>query len=486
MSTLAKNTFYLTFASIAQKVIAFVYFAQIARYFDVEGTGPYFLSLAMVTVIMVFDDLGLTSVLIREVAKERDQAVLWSRTVIGIKLITMPLTVIAAFVVPGLLGYSDQIVQLVRIAVVIMLADTLSLSFYGILRGMQNLRYEAIGVFIGQMATATIGFILMATGHATLPLLILALATGSVWNVAFSAHFIRVKLGWKAFVPTWRLGMKPLKIAFAFFLAAAFVKVYSYVDSFILGRVIGDDAVGIYAVAYKLTYAFQFLPLAFIGALYPTMSAQAGDPEKLRKTLLDAFWYMALLAGPIVLGIFSIAPELIDAFYGPSFADAVVPLMILIFVLIPIFLDFPIGSLLNATDRQMTKTIIGGFTMLINVVANVVLIPMYGVSGAAIAGLISFTFLFVIDWVFAKDSVRISVMDIGKTTGRIFASAVVMALVVMLIKPYVHFTLAVPVGAIVYVACLIASGAVNRSHWDHVKRLLFKKVVYAEDSVANG
>lgn len=486
MSKLAKNTLYLTLASIAQKVIAFVYFAIIARYFGVEDTGGYFLALAIVTVVMVLDDLGLTSVIIREVAKKTSDAVLWSRTVIGVKVVTMPVTVVIAFLVPDLLGYDAQVSQLVRIAVVVMLADTLSLSFYGILRGLQNLKYESIGVFVGQLLTASIGFTLMATGEATLPLLIIALATGSTWNVLFSAYFVQKNLGWKAFVPTWQLGWKPLKIAFAFFLAAVFVKVYSYVDSIILSLQMGKEAVGIYAVAYKLTYAFQFLPLAFIGALYPTMSAQSHEPEKLKKTLLNAFWYMALLVGPIVFGIWSLAPEIVTAFYGADFTNAIIPLQILIFVLIPIFLDFPMGSLLNATNNQAIKTAIGGVTMVINVIANLLLIPVLAVSGAAVAAIISFTFMLIADWFFIKRAVKINLIELFGQVGRIFVVSAVMALVVFLVKPFVHFVLAIPLGAVIYVAGLFVTGALNKKHLATARALMKRRdAAYVENPPTN-
>ncbi|MFH1712394.1 MAG: oligosaccharide flippase family protein, partial [Patescibacteria group bacterium] len=259
---LAKNTLYLTLASVGQKVIAFIYFTIIARFLGAEDTGAYFLSLAIVTVIAVLDDVGITSIVIREIAKKTDDALVWARTVVGIKLVTIPVTVAVAFFVPVWFGYDQVVVNLVRIAVVVMLADTISLSYYGVLRGQQNLRFESIGIFLGQCFTATFGIIMMASGHATLTILVIALMIGSLWNMGFSVVQVIRRLGWTAIIPTWTLGWKPFKMAFAFFLAAVFVKVYSYVDSLILGKIIGNEAVGIYSVAYKLTYSFQFLPLA--------------------------------------------------------------------------------------------------------------------------------------------------------------------------------------------------------------------------------
>ena len=474
-SGLAKNTLYLTLASVAQKAIAFIYFAIIARFFGTEDTGAYFIALAVVTVIMVLDDLGLTSVLIRETAKKKAEALVWIRSVMGVKIVTIPITVAVAFVAPLVLGLSSEASTLVRIAVLVMLADTLSLSFYGVLRGLQNLKYESLGIFIGQSITASIGIVLMATGTATLPLLIVALIAGSSWNVFFSVTNVVRRLGWKAMLPTYTLGWKPLKMAFAFFLAAAFVKVYSYVDSFTLQRVIGEAAVGEYAVAYKLTYAFQFLPLAFVAALYPTMSAQAHDAVKLKKTLLDSFWYMALMGFPIVFGIFAIAPEIVNAFYGADFSGSVLPLQVLIFVLLFIFLDFPIGSLLNATDRQHVKTGIMGATMVVNVVANLLLIPRVGIVGASIAGILSFVFMFVAGWYFMQQVVKVSFREMFGRVGGLFVAAVIMAAVVWTVKPLVHFVLAVPLGAVVFFVVAVGLKAIRAEHFISAKRLFSRK-----------
>ena len=165
-----------------------------------------------------------------------------------------------------------------------------------------------------------------------------------------------------------------LKIAFPFALAAIFVKVYSYVDSIFISKIIGTTAVGIYSLAYKFTYAFQFLPLAFTAALYPGLSSLVGKDEKaLAKLFEKGMWYVLLLAVPITFGIWAIANDAV-LLAGEGYRDAGPVLSLLIFVLIPIFLDFPVGSLLNAANKQIIKTTIMGITMVINVLLNLLFI----------------------------------------------------------------------------------------------------------------
>ncbi len=153
-----------------------------------------------------------------------------------------------------------------------------------------------------------------------------------------------------------------LKLSIAFALASLFVKVYSYVDSILLKQFLGSEAVGTYSVAYKITYAFQFLPMAFVGGLYPAFAARAGknDKEGLAHLFNDAIWYTAILAVPIVFGISTLSQEFLTLFY-PKFSDAALTLSIEVFALMVLFLDFPVGSLLNALRKQNLKTAIMGW-----------------------------------------------------------------------------------------------------------------------------
>lgn len=495
MASLAKNTALLTGASILQKAVAFIYFALIARMVGVESTGMYFLALAMVTTVGVFGDFGLTSVLIRDVAREHDRAKEFLKRMIGIKLLVIPVAVIMAVILPMILGYSSESTFLIRCAVPIMLADTFSLSFYGVLRGMQELRYESLGIFIGQAITTTIGAVVLFGVGPWLPGLIAALAVGSTWNMGFSAYQLWRRFGAEAFLPSWEAMLPILRAAFPFFLAAVFVKIYSYVDSFTLKAVIGDTAVGLYSVAYKLTYAFQFLPLAFVGALYPKMASQSKDPVALKKTFLDAEWYLALLAAPIVFGIAALAPQIIWLMYGSAYGGSVLPLTVLVFVLLPIFADFPVGSLLNSTGKQSTKTAIMGATMVVNIVSNFLLIPEIGVVGASIAGLLSFVTMFGLGVFFTQRQLHVTFKEWFEAVGKFLMAGVCMGIVVFVLKPLmpsiavVHgapigWMLTVPIGAIVFVGVSIGLGAITKAHWRHVRSLL-KKPSYGTDPVAN-
>lgn len=463
MSRLVRNTAYLTLASIAQKAVAFLYFTYIARSIGDSSTGAYFLALALTTTMGVFLDLGLTPVLIREVAGKPERAREALRTILGYKVLVAPLTVIVAILLPALLGYSALATSLVSIAVVVMLLDTLTLSLYGVLRGLHVLKYESIGLLVGQSTTAMFGIAVLVSGSHDLRLLIVALLVGSFWNAVYPAVIVARRLGIGALLPKLPKDLIYLKVGLAFFLSAVLVKISSYADSVMINHVVGQAGVGDYSAAYKLTYAFQFLPLAFVGALYPAFAAEAGDHAKLRDMLSRALSYTALLSAPICFGIAALAPEIVNTFYRSDFGEAVPVLRVLIFVLPFIFLDFPVGALLNATHRERTKTAIIGVTTLINVVANVVFVPIFGLMGAAFAALLSFGFMFVAGLIAVERAIDFPSRALWRAVGPWYLAGAVMAGVVLAAKLVMPWYATIPVGGVVFFLIASLLGAFKRA-----------------------
>ena len=429
----------------------------------VEWTGKYFLALSITTMVGVIADFGLTPVLVRDAAKYPGREKELLQNVLGLKISLTVLAFLLAVVITHAFGHDAQTRQLVYIATLVMALDTIHLTIYGVFRARHRLGIESIGIFIGQWITLSIGVTSLLI-QPSLSVLIVALMAGSSWNVLFAVWHL-VRQGIKPWHLSFRVTMwrRLLRASWPFALAAIFVKIYSTTDALLLEFYLGESAVGMYSIAYKLTYAFQFFPMAFVAALYPTFSAQihSGERQALQKTFEQAVWYMLILAVPIVLGLWSIADLLIVGVYGQQYAASVYPFRVLIFALLFIFLDFPLGALLNADDRQKTKTFIMGGTMSINVLLNIVLIPSLGIVGACYAALVAFVFLFVAGLIAARKSLHYDGKRLIGIGAPIVLSGLVMALFVLWLKPYIGLGGSALLGAIVYLVGLLVTKSLS-------------------------
>jgi len=185
-----------------------------------------------------------------------------------------------------------------------------------------------------------------------------------------------------------------------------------------------------------------------------------------------AMWYMMVIVTPIVLGIWLIAPNAV-LLAGEEYVQAAPILQLLILVLIPIFLDFPIGSLLNAANRQTTKTVIMGITMVLNVVLNALLIPIIGLNGAVYAALFSFSFMFVAGLYFIPQIINgYSFTKLFFILLKVSACGLIMFSFGIYVKELVGWIALIPISAVVYGVSLMVTGVITKQDINKVKSLI--------------
>jgi len=399
---IAKNAVWLIAATTLNKVIAFAAFYVIARLTGPTITGVYFYGVSVTSVFVILSDLGMTPVLIRAVAGKREDAAQLFGAAFRLKAILAPVAILAALAYGVLNGVDQTTMATIGVACLVMTADTFHLALYGALRGRQNLKIEAVGMLVGQILT-TCAAISAAIFRLGPPGLAAALLLGSLWNVFWALLNTR-QLQVKVLRPGRADYRHLMHEAIPFGISGVAVKVYSYVDSLLIHAYQGATTVGLYSVAYKMTYALQFLPLTFSAALYPALAnAWANkDHDALKRSFVESMRFLAAVGFMFTAALSALAPRLITTFYGAKYLGSIAPLEILPWVLLPIFMDFPVGSLLNATHRAHLKTSAMVGTMVVNVILNVILVPSMGPTGAAWAGVFSFWFLFLVGAYFAQ------------------------------------------------------------------------------------
>lgn len=467
------NASYMTVASIAQKVIAFLYFTLIARFIGAEGTGQYFFALSFTTIFVVFVDLGLTNVFIREAAQSKERVGKYLSAILSMKVALGVLSYAVMVMVMHLLGYEGELRTLIYLSGITMLFDSFHLSLYGSLRALGDLKYEAWATIGSQLLTLILGSFFLFQGYPLI-FLILAFTISSACNVCFAVWVLRSRYQIGIVPRADQKIIKPfLKIAAPFAVAAVLARLYSYADTMILKQVVGDIAVGWYSIAYKITFAFQFIPLALVAALYPSFSTYfKNEKEKLASTFEYGLLYLFLIAAPIAVGIGVLAQDIIITIYTAEYMNAVLPLQILISSIVFSFLSFPIGALLNACHRQTAQTCVVATALLVNVGLNLWLIPSHGVVGAAIAALVGNATLAIGGWFFVPSIVSVRYRWLISRAFGVMSSAAVMGALVMWVNTFAHFTLAIVVGAVSYGLLLFVTKTITMSTIADAKALI--------------
>lgn len=285
-------------------------------------------------------------------------------------------------------------------------AGALGEAFY--MRGLEHLRafsltgpYALLTLTRAALALilAIIGFELLAF---TAEIALLAYAVGCllaalVFELLFPSG-VRLSANWRGLLrEIWRFG-NPLSTALIFRLAI------QRVDRFVIGAVFGAEATGLYALSFDFANRALGIPLMVLNIVtYPAMinSWHTGSIEE-TKRLASLNWSGLLLIGlPSAVGLMLVAPEAITTLFGSAYAYPEVALITGIAGLCMLgeavklyHLDIAF-MLKEETKAQITIT---GQAFVANLIGCLIVIPIFGPTGAAIIALLTVILLAILSY----------------------------------------------------------------------------------------
>ena len=491
MRSVTHNTLFLTGASIIQKALSFIYFTLLARTFSADALGTYSYSLAFTTIFSIMVDGGLTPVLIRYVARKPTEARSFLKKILSIKLLLLGLTSLAIIGAVYTIDAAFSTRTLIFAAAAVMIIDSLNLSVYGTLRGHQDLGFESVGMIAAQLSSLAVVIGVVTLG-APIIFAIVGLGIGSAVNAIIglvglarmeSVHSAEHMQGIEIAVLA--------REAAPFALAGVFARGYSFLDVLILGSLTNFATTGSYSIANKLTFVFQFIPLALAATIYPAFSKQiaAGDQEIARKLWTSSQKYLLFCAGLIILVLVSLRLEILG-FFGKAHTDVATTLILLALSLVFAFMSYPVGALLNAAGKQKFQTIAMACTLVANITMNLLLIRPFGSEGAAAGALVGNIVLFSVGAWFAGRHVMQLPWKTVLRFAMIFAvSSIVAGAALAFGKPLIQplflggslmqlvgIGSLAAIGGIIYLALLLALGAFSKAEIQELIDRLKKRV----------
>ena len=169
------------------------------------------------------------------------------------------------------------------------------------------------------------------------------------------------------------------------------VTVYMKIDQVMLKEMLDVKAVGVYSAAVKLCEAWYFVPTVITASLFPVIisSKQKSDTlyEQRMQKLYDLMvWVSVTVAIPTTF----LADWVIIILYGNDFEASVTVLQIYIWAGVFTFLGVASFKWLVTENLQQYSFYVLAIGAVINIGSNLLLIPIYGINGAAVATFISY------------------------------------------------------------------------------------------------
>lgn len=411
------NTLVQVVGKMATTSLGVIITVLLTRYLGPTGFGAFTFVLVFVTMFGTVADWGLTLITIREASKDQDNAADIIGNTLVIRLILSIIAAIIAALVIWLFPYENTLRVLVSIASLSLIAISLKTSFQIIFNVKLKMENTAISDFSANLlilaiVVAVIKINLGVSG------VVIAYLSGDFFAAGLAGflalRYIPIKP--RLLLPSTKfllLEALPMGALLAIF------TVYNRVDTVILSYFKGTEAVGIYGASYRIFEVLVLGAAFFANAVLPLISSLAHtDRAKLGLVYRKSFVILSFLGIGVAMANFLFAPLAIAVIGGSKFAGSVLPLQILSLALIASYFNHLNGYTLIALGKQWYSFAIAIFALIINIVLNLIFIPIYSYNAAALITFITEGFIAVASLYLLRKiaNVKLSLADYPNVT----------------------------------------------------------------------
>jgi O-antigen/teichoic acid export membrane protein len=389
----------LQLSRILSKIFQVFFLAVAARFLGIGGFGQWSLIFLLVGFFGLIADFGVDRLTVRDVARNLDRArkylmntlafkclVLIPSTcllLVAIRFLDYPDTSFGLFLVQ-FFAHPDETQILFQLALLLLYIGVWTSPFSSIIQAYEQIYILSfIDIFQG-MISSVLGVILLYLGFGIKTLLILYIGiglvrlivlifvargiVGSIWHPV-ELHFMRYLI----------------KAAFPFAILGIVAVIHWKVDYFMISKMLGEEELGLYAAAYKVFENIVLIGVTFNAALYPSISAlYAESREKLRGVYAKIQKYFIVVSLPVAILGYAFAEEIILFLYGNQYGASVNVMKVLSLGFTVFFFTIPMRLIINNSEFIMKIMPFSVFTTALNIILNLIMIPRFGIIGAAV------------------------------------------------------------------------------------------------------
>ena len=385
-----KNTSWLIAEKILRITVGFIVGIWVTRYLGPERFGLFSYAQSFVGLFLPIATLGLDGIIVRDIVNANNKMEEIISTAFLLKLagaIIAFLLIIIAINFTLNDRYTNILIFIISGSIILQAFNVIDMYFQAHVLSKYMVLANVISLFISSIIKIFLIFI-------KAPLIFF------VWTVIFD-NFI-LCLGFIFFFFKYsdfrinnfkfnnNIAIGLLADSWPLILSNASIAIYMRMDQVMIQNMLGSQAVGQYAAAVRLGEAWYFIPAVICSSFFPAIiNAKKKDQEIYHERLQKLYDVMTWMAIGLAIFITIFAIDIVNILYGPKFDKAAEILVIHIWTGVFVSIGMIFSRFLmaeNLTRKLFIRAFIGA---ILNVILNFILIPKYGIRGAAIATLVS-------------------------------------------------------------------------------------------------
>ncbi|MBZ0282834.1 MAG: oligosaccharide flippase family protein [Anaerolineae bacterium] len=410
--TVARNSLAPIILNLFNRGIDFAFAFVMLRILGPEGAGIYYYAVFIFGWFDIFTNFGLNLFLTREVSRDRSQA--W-RLLYNTSLLRLMLMIVGVFLLVGFLAARQstitpalewEAIVAIGLLYIGLLPNSLSTGLSALFYAFEKAEYPAAVATVATICKASFGVAVLAMGWGIIGLAGVSIITNLVtlavlgWSARgmmtltpspSASASERGEQPGGAYKPDTKLMRGMVGESWPLMLNHFLASIFFQIDVVIIEAFHGARMVGQYSVAYKWISALNVIPAFFTMALLPVMSRQAHeDRAALKRNYGLAIKLLFSTALPLAVIFTFMAYTLTEVLAGAEFLpDGAIATQLMIW-------SIPIGWMNSLTQyvlialdlqRRITRSFM--LAVSFNIISNLILIPTYGYSAAALTTIAS-------------------------------------------------------------------------------------------------
>ncbi len=384
------NTGWMFFGQMFNLGLSFCIGIWMARYLGPENYGILNYVLAFVGLFAFIADLGVNSILNRELVKfpeKRDELLGTAlRLKIGGGIVAFLVTVCVVFFTnasPMIRG----LVILYSLTFVLQAVNVISTFFQARVEAKNNVRSQIISSSI----SSVLKIFMILSGFGVIWLMLIYVLD-SIWlGIALMVAYRRSGLEIRSWNFSWIVAKRMLSDSWLLMLTSVSISIYMRIDQVMIKQMVNETAVGLYSAATKLSEVWYVIPMTICPSLFSAIvNSRKIDKNLYFSRLKKLFFLMLFLAIVVATSITLLAKPIISILFGSAYMGSVSALRIYVWSVIGTFLGVVIGQYLITENYSKIYFLITVFGAIANVILNILLIPKMGINGAALATVVSY------------------------------------------------------------------------------------------------
>lgn len=386
-SKVTRNASWIIAGRVYHMVLAFVVGLLTARYLGPNNYGLINYAATYTSFFASFCTLGINSVIVKNFVDHPDEEGETVGSAIILRTISSVLSVVMMMCITFIADNGEKttniVVFLCGIGVVFQVMDTLDYWFQSRLES----KYSAFATVISYTVVSIYKVWLLVTGKSVEWF---AVSTSIDYLVvAIILLIVYKKRNGPQFSYSMRKAKELFMSSYHFILAGLMVSIYGSTDKFMLKQLLNEAEVGYYSTAVSLCNTWVFLLTAIIDSLYPVILQSFNNKElfeRKNKQLYSIVFYISVS----VSILFSVlATPVVRILYGKAYIAAAAPLRIITWYTAFSYLGVARNAWIVSYNKQNYLKYLYIGAAITNVILNVIMIPLWGASGAAFASLLT-------------------------------------------------------------------------------------------------